>query len=118
MGATASEIKCITGTTKADADLDCFITAADQKVAKVALCNPSLSVTELDTIANWYASYLLAAGGSDQALNVTSEKIEQYEKKFGGSSETVAKRLWTAANGLSGGCIRAVERQKAQIGFL
>lgn len=118
MGATVANIQCITGTTKDASALACFIVAADLKVVQVALCNPSLSETELNVIADWYASYLLLAGGADQALNIISEKFEQYEKKFGGSSESAATRVWNTANGLSGGCIEAVEKQKAQIGFL
>jgi len=115
MGATGDEIRCITGTTKQDPALACFITPADLKIVRVAQCDPSLSSDELDAIANWYASYLLAAGGSDDSLNVSKEKFEQYEKTFGGkSSESAADTYYKTANELSNGCLAQISAEKSQ----
>ena len=116
--ATGANVRCITGTTKDDTALACFLTAADLKVAQVAVCNPDLSDDELNAIADWYASYLLAAGGSDSSLNIAKEKFEQYEVTFGGTTgEGASARYWNTANDLSGGCLKDAGLRKTNTFF-
>ena len=118
MAATGENVRCITGTTKDDTALVCFLTAADLKAAQVAVCNPDLSQPELDAIADWYASYLLAAGGSDSSLNIAKEKFEQYEVTFGGTTgESASARFWNVANDLSGGCLMDAGLRKPEVCF-
>lgn len=117
MGASADEIRCITGSTKTDPELACFITAADLKVARVAECDPSLTTAELDVIANWYAAYLLASGRSDINASKSEEQFEQYKVKFGTSSTSQAQMYWDTANSLSGGCLSQTDKPKPSMYF-
>ncbi len=116
MGATCGEIRSITGTVKTESELNVFIVAANLKTARVALCDPSLTTPELDAVANWYASYMLAAGGSDNSLNVSKEKIEQYEVTFGGLlSKHASEVYYNTANDLSNGCLASLSEEKSQV---
>lgn len=117
--ATGDNIRSITGTVKTDPELVVFITAANAKILQVETCNPSLTGGELSSIADWYASYLLASGGSDVDLNISKEKIEQYEVTFGGTNNKHASdRYWETANDLSGGCLATLGKQSVQIAVL
>ena len=117
--ASGENIRAITGTVKSDDELNAFIIAANAKMVRVASCNPDLSSTELNAVADWYASYLLAAGASDSTLGIKREKLEQYEVEFqGSSSESAADRYWKVANDLSGGCLATLDKQTAQIAVL
>lgn len=118
MGASTTEIKSITGTTVSDDCLNTFIVLADQMSARIAVCNPSLTSAELDSFANWYASYLLAGSGQGKALDVTKRKIEQFEVTYSGNSGSNAsssQRYWNTANEISGGCLKAITEEKSQV---
>ena len=117
--ATGDNIRAITGTVKTDPELNVFITAANAKILQVQACDSTLTDGDLSSIADWYASYLLASGGSDANLNKSKEKIEQYEVTFGGTNNKHAsERYWETANDLSGGCLVTLDKQAVQIAVL
>lgn len=116
--ATGEDIRCVTGSELCDADLFCFIVAANAKVGRVANCDPTLTDSELTSIANWYAAYLMATGRKDINASKSEEQFEQYKVKFGTSSTSQAKMYWNTANDLSGGCLTTLDKQSAQIAVL
>ncbi len=114
MGATAAEIQKISGTDLLFTDMQVFITVADSKMDRIALCDPSLTQGELNAFSNFYACYLLASGRADTDASKTEEQFEQYKVKF---DPDQAQKYWNAANNITCGCLAIVEKQRATISF-